>query len=66
MKKVILVGVPHQKNLCDHAKVKPERKNIEDNFKEYMYHEISEETAEKCLEKFKTYVKPEDILFLHG
>lgn len=66
MKKVILIGIPHHNNLGDHAIVIAEKKYIEDNFKEYVYNEISEETAEKCLEKLKTYVKPEDILFIHG
>ena len=66
MKKAILMGVPHHNNLGDHAIVLAEREYIEDNFKEYQYYEISEETAEKCLEKVEKHINPEDILFLHG
>ena len=66
MKKAVLIGVPHHNNLGDHAIVLAEREYIEDNFKEYQYYEVSEETAEKCLEKVKKHIHPEDILFLHG
>lgn len=66
MKKAVLIGVPHHNNLGDHAIVLAEREYIEDNFKEYYYYEVSEETAEKCLEKVKKHINPEDILFLHG
>ena len=47
MKKAVLMGVPHHNNLGDHAIVLAEREYIEDNFKEYQYYEVSEETAEK-------------------
>ena len=50
MKKAVLIGVPHHNNLGDHAIVLAEREYIENNFKEYQYYEVSEETAEKCLE----------------
>lgn len=66
MKKAVLIGVPHHNNLGDHAIVLAEREYIEDNFKEYQYYEVSEETAEKCLEKVEKHIHPEDILFLHG
>ena len=54
MKKAVLIGVPHHNNLGDHAIVLAEREYIEDNFKEYQYYEVSEETAEKCLEKVQS------------
>ena len=47
MKKAVLIGVPHHNNLGDHAIVLAEREYIKDNFREYKYYEVSEETAEK-------------------
>lgn len=66
MKKVVLIGVPHHNNLGDHAITIAERKYIEDNFKEYQYYEISEETLEKCIDRAKKYIYDDDILFFHG
>lgn len=66
MKKVVLIGVPHHNNLGDHAITLAERKYIEDNFNEYQYYEISEETLEKCVEKVKKHIDDDDILFFHG
>lgn len=66
MKKVVLIGVPHHNNLGDHAITIAERKYLKDNFKEYKYYEISEETLETCIEKVKNVIDEEDILFLHG
>ena len=63
MKKAVLMGVPHHNNLGDHAIVLAEREYIEDNFKEYQYYEVSEETAEKCLEKVEKHIHPEDRKF---
>lgn len=66
MKKVVLIGVPHHNNLGDHAITIAERKYIEDNFKEYQYYEISEETLERCIDRVKKYICDDDILFFHG
>ncbi len=66
MKKAVLIGVPHHNNLGDHAITIAERKYLKDNFKEYKYYEISEETLETCIEKVKNVIDEEDILFLHG
>jgi len=66
VKKVVLMGVPHHNNLGDHAIVIAERQYLFDNFKDYEYYEISEETLEKCVEKAKKFINNEDILFLHG
>ena len=49
MKKAVLIGVPHHNNLGDHAITIAERKYLKDNFKEYKYYEISEETLNLCL-----------------
>ena len=66
MKKIILMGVPHHNNLGDNAIALAEQKFIEDNFKQYQYYEIAEETLENCVDKIKKYVNDEDIIFLHG
>lgn len=66
MKKTVLIGVPHHNNLGDHAITIAERKYLKDNFKEYKYYEISEETLETCIEKVKNVINEDDILFLHG
>lgn len=66
MKKAILMGVPHHNNLGDHAITIAEKKYIEDNFTEYKYFEISEETIEECIYKITDYIEDEDIIFLHG
>lgn len=66
MKKAILMGVPHHNNLGDTAIAIAEKKYIEENFSDYEYYEISEETLEQCIEKFKKYIDKNDIIFLHG
>ena len=66
MKKTVLIGVQHHNNLGDHAITIAERKYLKDNFKEYKYYEISEETLETCIEKVKNVINEDDILFLHG
>lgn len=66
MKKAILMGVPHHNNLGDNAITIAEKQYINDNFKEYKYYEISEETLEKCVDKVKEYISENDIIFLHG
>ena len=66
IKKAVLMGVPHHNNLGDHAIVLAEREYIKDNFREYKYYEVSEETAEKCLEKVEKHIHKDDIIFLHG
>lgn len=66
MKKAILMGVPHHNNLGDTAIAIAEKKYIEENFSDYEYYEISEETLELCIETLKKYIDKNDILFLHG
>lgn len=66
MKKAILMGVPHHNNMGDHAITIAERQYIQDNFKEYTYYEISEETIERCVYKVKNHVENQDIIFFHG
>ena len=46
MRKVILMGVPHHNNLGDNAIAIAEKKYIKDNFPEFQYYEIAEETLE--------------------
>lgn len=66
MKKIILLGVPHHNNLGDSAITEAEKQFIKDNFEDYKYHQISEETLEKCLPKIQKCINDEDIIFLHG
>ncbi len=66
MRKTILMGVPHHNNLGDSAIGIAEKRFIEDNFKDYKYYELSEETLEKCIDKVKDYIDDEDLIFLHG
>lgn len=66
MNKIILMGVPHHNNLGDHAIVIAERKFINDNFNDFQYYEVSEETLENCIEKIKDHIGKDDLIFLHG
>ncbi len=66
MRKVILMGVPHHNNLGDNAIAIAEKKYIKDNFPEFQYYEIAEETLERCIDKVKDYVRENDIIFMHG
>lgn len=66
MKKAILMGVPHHNNLGDNAIAIAEEKYIKENFNQYQYHKLSEETLERCIEKVTKHIDKEDLIFLHG
>lgn len=65
-KRIILMGVPYHGNIGDSAIYYAEKKFIEDHFKEYELHHISERGLLKCIDKIKEYCTKEDIIFLHG
>jgi len=65
-KKIIMIGVPHHKNLGDHAMAYAEKRFISENLKEYEYCEVAEESMKKCLKTVKKSVNEDDIICLHG
>lgn len=66
MKKILLAGVPYHGNIGDSAIYCAERKFIEDNFKDYEFHHISEQGLFRCIDKVAKYYNKEDVIFMHG
>lgn len=66
MKKILLLGVPYHGNIGDSAIYCAERKFIEDNFKDYEFHYVSEQGLDKCIDRIQKYYNNEDIIFMHG
>lgn len=66
MKRAIIFGIPHHGNLGDNAIAMTEEKFLKENLKGYEIYNVPERNLDKCADKLKKYIQPEDVLFMHG
>lgn len=66
MKRAIIFGIPHHGNLGDNAIAMTEEKFLKDNLKGYDIYTVPERNLHLCADKLKKYIKPDDVLFMHG
>ena len=66
MKRAIIFGIPHHGNLGDNAIAMTEEKFLKENLKGYEIYNVPERNLDKCADKLKKHIKPEDVLFMHG
>ncbi len=66
MKRAIIFGIPHHGNLGDNAIAMAEEKFLKDNLEGYKVYTVPERNLHICADKLKKYIKPDDVLFMHG
>ena len=66
MKRAIIFGIPHHGNLGDNAIAMTEEKFLKENLKGYEIYTVPERNLHLCADKLKKYIKPDDVLFMHG
>lgn len=66
MKRAVILGIPHHGNLGDNAIAMTEEKFLKENLKGYDIYTVPERNLHLCADKLKKYIKPDDVLFMHG
>lgn len=66
MKNIILMGTPHHANIGDLAIAYAEEELIKKYFQKYKLYIMQEEKLDICAKRVKKYIKPDDIILLHG
>lgn len=66
IKRIIIMGIPHHRNIGDNAIAVAEEELLRNYFNEYEVLQVPESKLSICAKRVKKFIKDDDIIMLHG